>query len=55
MTSLSDVFAFLYVTDLDTLNRAVQEALRILAEREQASHSESPAQSATTSLQKQGS
>jgi hypothetical protein len=55
MTSLADVFAYLYTTDLDSLNRAVQEAARILAERQRASNTESSAQTATTNLQTHGS
>jgi hypothetical protein len=34
MTSLADLFAFLYGMDLQTLDRVMQEAVRILAERE---------------------
>jgi hypothetical protein len=33
MHCLSDLFAFMYVADLETLDRVVPEAARILAER----------------------
>jgi hypothetical protein len=34
MYSLSDLFAYMYAADLETLKRVVPEACRILAERE---------------------
>lgn len=36
MPELADIFAYLYHTDLRTLQRFVQEAIRILRERENA-------------------
>lgn len=37
MPELSDVFALLYGTDLQTLRLVVEEAARVLAQREQES------------------
>jgi hypothetical protein len=37
MTELADVVAFFYRTDLETLERLIPEAARILVERESAS------------------
>ena len=44
MTNLADLFAFLYGTDLQTLDRVVLEADRILAERKHGSRPESSPQ-----------
>jgi hypothetical protein len=55
MSDLSDSFAFLYTTDLDTLSRATREAARILAERKRMSQPESSAQPLATCPRKQDS
>lgn len=48
MTNLADLFGFLYGTDLETLDRVVQEADRILAERKHGSPPESSPQTVAT-------
>jgi hypothetical protein len=47
MTDLSDLFAFLYMIDLRSLRAAVEEAARILAERE---HQVSPSSATSRTL-----